>query len=107
MKYLRCVGSPRSLIIALICSFAFSAISSTAITAQEPTKFAKITMENVTQLAWQHNIGLGALINATWSADGKTLFALTQAGVYRYDSLDSVPTLVSGTINLTSNAYFS
>jgi WD40 repeat protein len=103
MKYPQYVF--RSLIITFIV--ACSLIFSTAITAQEPTKFAKITMENVTQLAWQHNIGLGALINATWSADGKTLFALTQAGVYRYDLLDAVPTLVSGTINLTSNAYFS
>ncbi|MBX3080255.1 MAG: PD40 domain-containing protein [Anaerolineae bacterium] len=95
----------RLLLTILIALCGLASTSSSA--AQTTDNNLKITAQNASHLKWQRALGLGGLINAAWSADGNSIFAVTNAGVYRYDSTATTPVLVSGTIAYTNNAYFS
>lgn len=96
----------------LLCAVLIVALSVARVQptyAQGKPTFAKITEQNVSQLKWQRSVSAGVMLNSAWSADAKSIFVTTRAGVYRYDNaaLTTSSTLVSGDLIYTQNAFFS
>ena len=107
MMNMQLLASKRLGLMILLMVTCFS-LTPTAL-AQGTQSFAKITAQNAAQLKWQHGVSNGNLVNARWSTDKQSLFVVTNAGVYRYDSsnLSATPDLVSGSYVYTFDAYLS
>jgi WD40 repeat protein len=82
--------------------------------AQGGEKPPPITVENAGQVAHLHTLGAGVLTNVLWADEGKTLLAVTRAGLWRYDLSHAAtpagvpaPTRLTAGPSVTDRAFLS
>jgi WD40 repeat protein len=77
----------RTLAILVLFALLYSNVLTTAprISAQGNDQFAPITTRNAARVALQRTLGLGTLDSMQWSADGKTYYLATAAGLWHID----------------------